>query len=348
MIVGPDMDDYFKVLKEDIEENPEPVEPPLIYWKDQPDRPEKSVKGCFLDELYSKDNVAKALAEKFYDGDVPYMYDMVHDLPEDAHEEFWDGYEVEIKPRADRKYAVIFYGMSGYTGGMVMEYLKRECRDEDIQVAFAGRTLKKVEAMKEKILGGTRWAQMDCLACDLRNARQVEDLVTSTRVVANLAGPFMKTGGETLVEACIHYDADYCDVSGEIPWSCTLLETFHDLARSKGVYIVPSAAYAGGLPDILGYVAVQKVREIFNEEVTTLRGYVGYHQEKPGLVGPSGGTLETRAAMASGDKWVREKMQDVFAVGGIIDDGGRPEDQDSNLSKISYDRTISSWLAPHV
>ena len=51
--------------------------------------------------------------------------------------------------------------------------------------------------------------------------------------------------GERLVEACIHYDTDYCDVSGEIPWSAKLLE-FHDVARDAGVYIVPSTAYAGG------------------------------------------------------------------------------------------------------
>ena len=57
--------------------------------------------------------------------------------------------------------------------------------------------------------------------------------------------PRRLTGGERLVEACIHYDTDYCDVSGEIPWSAKLLE-FHDVARDAGVYIVPSTAYAGG------------------------------------------------------------------------------------------------------
>ena len=73
----------------------------------------------------------------------------------------------------------------------------------------------------------------------------MEALVSSCRVVCNIAGPFMLTGGERLVEACIHYDTDYCDVSGEIPWSAKLLE-FHDVARDAGVYIVPSTAYAGG------------------------------------------------------------------------------------------------------
>jgi len=67
------------------------------------------------------------------------------------------------------------------------------------------------------------------------------------------------------------------------------------------------------------------------------------------LVGPSGGTLETRAAMSAGDKWVREKMQDNFALGGLIDSGNRLEDQDAYLSKIKFDNKYAKkWLAPHV
>ena len=128
---------------------------------------------------------------------------------------------------------MVFYGVSGYTGSLVMEYLKRECLD-DVSVCFAGRTLHKVVAMRDKVLAGTRWASCDCVSCDLKEPFQVEALVSSCRVVCNIAGPFMLTGGERLVEACIHYDTDYCDVSGEIPWSAKLLE-LHDVARDAGV-----------------------------------------------------------------------------------------------------------------
>ena len=110
--------------------------------------------------------------------------------------------------------------------------------------------------MRDKVLGDTRWANADCFAADLSNPFDVEKLVSQTCVVANIAGPFMLTGGERIVEACIHYDTDYCDVSGEIPWSAKLLE-FHDLAREAGVYIVPSAAFAGGVPD-LGCYLIQR------------------------------------------------------------------------------------------
>ncbi len=69
--------------------------------------------------------------------------------------------------------------------------------------------------------------------------------VVSVSILRPFDAPRRLTGGERLVEACIHYNTDYCDISGEIPWSAKLLE-FHDVARDAGVYIVPSTAYAGG------------------------------------------------------------------------------------------------------
>jgi len=319
----------------------------MTYFKDDPKRDEQSVRGCFLDEIYSRPNMEERLAEKFFDGDVPWMYDNLDNLPEQAYDEFFQEYLVEAPPRADRKYKIIFYGVSGYTGSLVMEYIKRECLD-DFEVAFAGRTLRKVVAMRDKILGGTKWANADCLKCNMDNPFEVENLVANCCVVGNIAGPFMLTGGERLVEACIHYDTDYCDVSGEIPWSAKILQ-FHDLARDAGVYIVPSAAYAGGLPDIMAYMMAQKMREVDGgAEIKKLHGYVSMYQENEGTVGSSGGTLSTRAAMSTGDKWVRSVMMNPFALGGKVQDGSREEDQDKVLTKVFRDPVVKSWVAPHV
>ncbi|KAH8069197.1 oxidoreductase [Aureococcus anophagefferens] len=285
----------------------------MTYFKDDPKRDEQSVRGCFLDEIYSRPNMEERLAEKFFDGDVPWMYDNLDNLPEQAYDEFFQEYLVEAPPRADRKYKIIFYGVSGYTGSLVMEYIKRECLD-DFEVAFAGRTLRKVVAMRDKILGGTKWANADCLKCNMDNPFEVENLVANCCVVGNIAGPFMLTGGERLVEACIHYDTDYCDVSGEIPWSAKILQ-FHDLARDAGVYIVPSAAYAGGLPDIMAYMMAQKMREVDGgAEIKKLHGYVSMYQENEGTV----------------------------------QDGSREEDQDKVLTKVFRDPVVKSWVAPHV
>lgn len=184
----------------------------------------------------------------------------------------------------------------------------------------------------------------DCIAADLANPFDVETIVTSCRCIVNVAGPFMLTGGENVVEACIHYDTDYCDVSGEIPWSARLLE-FHDLAWEAGVYIVPSAAFAGGMPDVLTYMAVREVWQRFGEPTRKVHGYV---EGGGDAMAPSGGTLQTRAAMAQSGAKTKELMSNPFALGGSIQNGEREEDQDKVLSDVFHDQTIKKWVSPHV
>ncbi|KAJ1457590.1 hypothetical protein M885DRAFT_586733 [Pelagophyceae sp. CCMP2097] len=346
-VVGPEADDFMAAVEKQIKGLP--PAPKRFYLKDDPNRKEHSTRGCFLDALYSPERIEARLADAFFEGDAAYMRDHVHDLPEDCLEEFLATYAVEAGPRADRKYKVIFYGMSGYTGSLVMEYLKRECRDEVVgEIAFAGRSLDKVIAARDRVLAGTKWADTPCLGCSLDDPRgtafDVERLVSSTRVVANIAGPFMLTGGERLVEACISYDTDYCDVSGEVPYSAKLNE-YHDLAREAGVYIVPSAAFAGGMPDIGTFLVAAKIRELYGEETRSVHGYV--QSKSNGSVAPSGGTLQTRAAMAAGDKHVRDLLMNPFALGGMIEDGQREEDQDKVLTKIWRDPLVNKWCAPH-
>ena len=133
-------------------------------------------------------------------------------------------YTRKVLPRADRKHHIIFYGVSGYTGNLIMEYLKRQVRETDVRIAFAGRTGSKVEALRDKVLGGTRWQDCPIIEASLDNPFDVEKLVHECSVIVNVAGPFMHTGGEALVEACIEYDTDYTDVNGEIPYGARLLE----------------------------------------------------------------------------------------------------------------------------
>ena len=183
-LAGPDYDEHVALHPQEEEEAP------LFYYKDDPSRDARSVRGCFLDEIYAKPRLEQKLADQYFDGDVPYMRDNVHQLTDAQWRCFFEGYLVEPLPRAERKYAVVFYGVSGYTGSLVMEYLKRECLDE-VNVCFAGRTLHKVIAMRDKVLQGTRWASCDCVSCDLKEPFEVEALVASCRVVCNIAGPFM-------------------------------------------------------------------------------------------------------------------------------------------------------------
>ena len=73
-LAGPDYDEHVALHPQEEEEAP------LFYYKDDPHRDARSVRGCFLDEIYAKPRLEQKLADLYFDGDVPYMRDNVHSL----------------------------------------------------------------------------------------------------------------------------------------------------------------------------------------------------------------------------------------------------------------------------
>jgi len=269
----------------------------------------------------------------------------------------WDG----------KKYDIIFYGVSGYTGYLMMQYLKRislKKTPEKFTFAFAGRTLWKVKEMRDREFEGTEWADTPCLSASFDNIHSMIDLARSAHVIVNVAGPYMATQGEILIDSCIHMGTHYCDISGEIPWSRRTLE-LHNYAKEKGVFIVPSSASAGGFPDLGTYLLAKKARSEYGEE---LRKCICYCTGGGATATASGGTLKTRDTMSKAGDEVRAMMGDPFSLGGFIpqtDRNGmkqvniefgtgkatpkfRGEDMDANMSKISEDKKFGIWRGPHV
>lgn len=267
----------------------------------------------------------------------------------------WDG----------QTYDIVFYGVSGYTGYLMMEYLKRisiRRNPEPFTFAFAGRTRSKVQDLRDKEFAGTKYEDTPVLQMSYDDIFSVIDLVKSARVIINVAGPYMLTQGELMIDACCCMGRHYVDISGEIPWSCRVLD-LHNYAVKEKAYIIPSAAAAGGYPDLGVYLCAKKIREDFGEEIRTA---ICYNTGGGAGAGSSGGTLKTRAAMSSSGDEVRMKMADPYALGGFIpqrDRNGikvcqiefgtgkvtpkvRQEDFDANMSKVSEDTKLGVWRGP--
>ena len=320
--------------------------PPYDELVDFPEADPESMLGIFHDNLYSKENIEKALTQTLFKGSKELHDEKVKGLSESELGEFMQMYVRAKVPRADRKYHVIIYGVSGYTGRLILEYIKRHVKDEGFTFACAGRTPAKVEAVLAEVFAGhPLLGKIDVIRASLDNVFDIERMVHECRVVVNVAGPFMLTGGEALVEACIEYDTDYVDVNGEIPYAARLLE-WHEPALKAAVHVVPCAAYAGGMPDLGAFWTVKRLRETFGEETRRCRGYLSTEGNVAALA-PSGGTLATRAAMATSTKKDRAAMANNFSLGGRVHGGHRDEDQDAFLNQILYDDTRQCWLAPH-
>jgi short subunit dehydrogenase-like uncharacterized protein len=269
----------------------------------------------------------------------------------------WDG----------TKYDIVFYGASGYTGYLVCEYLKRvslKRTPEKFTIAFAGRTPSKCAALRDRSFKGTPFEDIPIIQASYDDPVSMIDLARYGRTILNLAGPYLLTPGEILLDACCHSRTHYFDINGEIPWwyRCLNLDA---RARASGTIIVPSAAPVGGMPDMMQYILHKQIKQKYGSSEELARSIA--YGTAGGSSGTSGGTLASRAGMNAATDFERKVMADPFCLGGFIperDRNGlkevqikqgtgevikkiRREDQDSFLTKISEDKINNLWRAPH-
>jgi len=267
----------------------------------------------------------------------------------------WDG----------NKYDIVFYGASGYTGYLMMEYLKRftlKRNPEAFTFALAGRTRSKVQDLRDREFAGTKYEDIPILQMSYDDVYSIIDLVKSARVIVNLAGPYMLTQGELLIDACVCMGVHYVDVSGEIPWTLRIKD-LHKYALKERVFVVPSAGTAGGYPDLGVYHCARHARREYNEELARAVCYVSLGGTS---VAASGGTLKTRAAMSGASDLARSQMDDPFALGGFVPERDRwgmkagniefgtgkvtarmrAEDMDVNMRRITEDQKLGLWRGP--
>merc|ERR1719188_1932964 len=124
----------------------------------------------------TEESFVPAFQKKYFSNDMMAKYEPLVDAmvkteesggkDEDAFKEFevhwqkfmdfswctqWDG----------KQYDIIFYGMSGYSGYLMMEYLKRNTlkkKKQDFTFAFAGRSIAKVAEMRDREFAGMPYA----------------------------------------------------------------------------------------------------------------------------------------------------------------------------------------------
>ena len=133
------------------------------------------------------------------------------------------------------KRPVVVYGVSGYTGRLVCEYL----REYNVPFIAAGRDKAKVQAVVEKI-PGIETADYEVVGVE-HNVEALTKLFKGASVVSNMVGPFIKYGSE-VVEACLAADCHYTDTTGEQDWVLHAQKTWGDAFAKKNLLLSPNLA----------------------------------------------------------------------------------------------------------
>jgi short subunit dehydrogenase-like uncharacterized protein len=106
---------------------------------------------------------------------------------------------------------VVVYGVSGYTGRLVCEYL----RELNVPFIAAGRDAKRVQEVIDRVPG---LETVDHEVVEVpHEVGALTELFHGARVVSNMVGPFIKYGHE-VVEASLAAGCHYLDTTGEQNW----------------------------------------------------------------------------------------------------------------------------------
>jgi short subunit dehydrogenase-like uncharacterized protein len=123
--------------------------------------------------------------------------------------------------RGTRKYDVVVWGATGFTGRLAAGYLSRNY--PDAKLAIAGRSESKLNTMKKCM---NLPNNVDVLVADIKDTKQLDAVVNQTSVVLTTAGPFAWIGTE-IVDSCVRCATNYCDITGETPWVKSIIEKYH-------------------------------------------------------------------------------------------------------------------------
>ena len=192
----------------------------------------------------------------------------------------------------DRKYEIIVYGATGFTGQICCKYLRDNYKD--LTWAMSGRNQEKLEQIKSEL-------NLDCdiVVADGADLEALRSLTGQTKVILSTAGPFARYGS-MLVQACVENETHYTDITGENHWVRGLIDKHHAEAASKGIRIIPSCGYDSVPSDIGAFFTITQ----FNKPVSRVDVY---HEAQGGA---SGGTTETIFTMDG----LSKEMRDPFVL----------------------------------
>jgi len=156
------------------------------------------------------------------------------------------------------KHDIILFGATGFTGGLVAEYLAQTIQPGGLSWALAGRDLRKLREVRRRLASiDPAWGDLALYQGLSHDPESLHDLAARARVVLTTVGPYTDRG-EGLVAACVAEGCDYVDLTGEPVFWRGIIDRHHAEAAAKGLRLVPCCGF-DSIPHDLGafYTAMQ-------------------------------------------------------------------------------------------
>jgi short subunit dehydrogenase-like uncharacterized protein len=234
---------------------------------------------------------------------------------------------------ADGRYDLVLYGATGFTGGLVAEYLAGRAQGASsgpLRWALGGRSRAKLEAVRARLEAAhPAAAEIGVLEADTADPASLDRMAASARVLITTVGPFLEHG-EPVAAACVRAGTDYVDITGEPAYVARLIERHDAEARRKGVLLVPCCGF-DSIPADLG--VLYTVLQLPAGAPRVVQGYVQVRGR------PSGGSWASFLRIL-GDRELRRERLQRSAGGGA---SARPS---GGRKPLRYEPAVRDWVMP--
>ena len=220
----------------------------------------------------------------------------------------------------NRKYKIVIFGATGFTGELCAKFMSEKY--SDIPIAIAGRNLEKLEKIKNK-----HGLPFPIIVADAFDVNALEKMCKDTEVVLSTAGPYHKYGSD-LLGACVKNGCHYVDITGESFWIKDMIEKHHKEASNKGVRIINACGFDSAPSDLGVFYAVNQVAG----SVKSVQCFQAWKGEA------SGGTMETMFS----------SMDAKLAKGGLGKFSLNPKNSISENQKKKTSDKIKVQKIPHL
>jgi short subunit dehydrogenase-like uncharacterized protein len=250
-----------------------------------------------------------------------------------------------------RRFDVVLFGATGFTGRLVAEYLAEHYGSSDVssgsagsaadlRIALAGRNQAKLEEIRRGLpAAGKGWP---ILIADSHDRASLDAVAKDASVVCTTVGPYAKYGAE-LVASCVAHGTDYCDLTGETQFVRRMIDQHHALAKKTGARIVHCCGF-DSIPSDLGVLMMQEAsKERFGAPLQKVTYFAG--ETKGGF---SGGTVASMLNLfeeIARDKSVLKILGNPYALN---PEGERKGPDGSDQKGVRFDRDLGQWTAPFV
>lgn len=240
-----------------------------------------------------------------------------------------------------RKYDVIVWGATGFTGRLVAGYLARRAASGlELRVALAGRNQAKLEGVRTELAAQTpSAAELDLLQADSMDQASLEALAAQTHVLCTTVGPYAKIG-EAAVAACVAQRTHYCDLTGEPQFIRRMIDRHHEAAKADGTRIVHCCGYDSIPSDIGTWMLHERAVEL-GGRLKEAHYFAG--ETKGGFSGGTAASMLNALEEAQKDRDTRRVLAKPYS---LYPEGEPPGLDGSDQQNVRFDKGLGMWTAP--